>query len=320
MQRSLRANSPYLKSLKFARESRKISGHDLNGADRDHPPTLAVRTQHMSNTQQEPRRCRNSVMLLLFLTASSAANAYDLLVVGGGSAGLTAAKFGAATWKVRQLSSRRSVLGGDCTWTGCIPSKSLIASAQVANTVRSSESFGVAGARTSVSVDMAAVKSRIRRIIGEIYDTDDSAEALKKLGIDAISGNARLVDARSIAVTSGADGDSTVYTANKGIVVATGARPRTPPIDGIDSVPYLTYEQIFDLDVVPSKPNCRGGGPIGVELSQAFARPAPPSHSSHQPLFPAMSPRQPPISQAPWLPTASKSCRLAPSRCSARPG
>lgn len=210
-------------------------------------------------------------MLLLFLTASSAANAYDLLVVGGGSAGLTAAKFAARFGKSVALIEKER-LGGDCTWTGCIPSKSLIASAQVANTVRSSESFGVAGARTSVSVDMAAVKSRIRRIIGEIYDADDSAEALKKLGIDAISGNARLVDARSIAVTSGADGDSTVYTANKGIVVATGARPRTPPIDGIDSVPYLTYEQIFDLDVVPSKLTVVGGGPIGVELSQAFAR------------------------------------------------
>ena len=135
------------------------------------------------------------------------------------------------------------------------------------------------------------------------------------MGIDAISGNARLVDARSIAVTSGADGDSTVYTANKGIVVATGARPRTPPIDGIDSVPYLTYEQIFDLDVVPSKLTVVGGGPIGVELSQAFARLGASVTLVAPALFPAMSPRQPPISQAPWPPMAP--CWLAPSRCSA---
>ena len=210
-------------------------------------------------------------MLTLAVLCTVAAPGYDLLVIGGGSAGLTAAKFAARFGKSVALIEKER-LGGDCTWTGCVPSKTLIASAQRARDARTSSEFGIGGT-AAVSVDMAAIKARIGRIIGEIYDADDSPEALKKLGIDTISGSAQLLDARSVSVSSSADGAAaTVYKANKGIVVATGARPRPPQVAGIDSVPFLTYEQIFDLEIVPSKLTVIGGGPIGAELSQAFAR------------------------------------------------
>ena len=210
--------------------------------------------------------------MLPFALLCAVAAPYDLLVVGGGSAGLTAAKFAARFGKSVALIEKER-LGGDCTWTGCVPSKTLIASAQRAHDARTSSKFGIGGSGGAVSVDMAAIKARIGRIIGEIYDADDSPEALKKLGIDTISGSARLVDAHSVSVSSSAEGAApTIYKANKGIVVATGARPRPPQVAGIDSVPFLTYEQIFDLESVPSQLTVIGGGPIGAELSQAFAR------------------------------------------------
>ena len=154
---------------------------------------------------------------------------FDLLVVGGGSAGLTAAKFAARFGKSVALIERER-LGGDCTWTGCVPSKTLLASAERAHALRTAAEFGVAQPAT-VSVDMAAVKARIGRTIGQIYDADDSPEALRALGIETVSGAATLVDARRVSVSSGGGGTATVYEATKGVVLATGERsplPRTP--------------------------------------------------------------------------------------------
>jgi len=195
---------------------------------------------------------------------------FDLLVVGGGSAGLTAAKFAARFGKSVALIERER-LGGDCTWTGCVPSKTLLASAERAHALRTAADFGVAQPAT-VSVDMAAVKARIGRTIGQIYDADDSPEALRALGIETVSGAATLVDARRVSVSSGGGGTATVYEATKGVVLATGARPRPLDIRGIASVPHLTYEGIFSLDTLPERLTVVGGGPVGCELAQAFAR------------------------------------------------
>ena len=151
---------------------------------------------------------------------------FDLLVVGGGSAGLTAAKFAARFGKSVALIERER-LGGDCTWTGCVPSKTLLASAERAHALRTAAEFGVAQPAT-VSVDMAAVKARIGRTIGQIYDADDSPEALRALGIETVSGAATLVDARRVSVSSGGGGTATVYEATKGVVLATGERPTLP--------------------------------------------------------------------------------------------
>ena len=205
----------------------------------------------------------------LVVAATAAGASYDLLIVGGGSAGLTAAKFAARFGKSVAL-IEKARMGGDCTWTGCVPSKALIASASRAHAARTAGEFGVT-VDSAVSVDMAAIKARLGRTIGKIYDADDSPEALKALGIDTISGAATLVDAHSIRVDGG-QGDAAVYRAGKGIVVATGARPRLPKIDGIESVGYLTYEDVFELSELPARLTVIGGGPIGCELAQAFAR------------------------------------------------
>ena len=204
--------------------------------------------------------------MLLNTILLAVATPYDLLVIGGGSAGLTAAKFAARFGKSVALIEKER-LGGDCTWTGCVPSKTLLASAERAHGVRTAQKYGISTG-SGPTVDMKAVKARIGQTIGEIYDADDSPDALKKLGIDTVSGSAKLVDANNIAVKSRSGGgtDLTLYTARKGIVIATGARPRKPNIAGLDSVPYLTYEGIFDLDAVPPRLTVVGGGPIGVEV------------------------------------------------------
>ena len=203
----------------------------------------------------------------------SAPTMYDLLVIGGGSAGLTAAKT-AARMKYSVCLVEKGRFGGDCTWSGCVPSKSLLASAERAHDVRTADAYGVASA--AGKVDMAAVRRRLGGIIDHIYNEDDSPEALNALGIDTIHGSAKFVAPKVLEVVETDDAGVTTSTrrvaAARGIVVATGARPRKPRIDGIDDVAYLTYESVFTLEALPARLTVVGGGPIGCELGQAFAR------------------------------------------------
>lgn len=214
----------------------------------------------------------------------------DMAVIGGGSAGLTAAKFGARFGKEVVLVEKLR-LGGDCTWTGCVPSKALIRSARAAHALREAPAFGIrafagdgeaeamgqgdsAGrgmAEAAERTDMPAVKERLRAIQKRIYQEDDSAEALAAVGVRTIMGGASFRGPRELAI-QGTDGRRTRLLARAGVVVATGGRPRQPRIAGIDDVPYLTYETVFDIDVLPRSLTVVGGGPIGSELAQAFAR------------------------------------------------
>ena len=193
---------------------------------------------------------------------------YDLVVIGGGSAGLTAAKF-AATFDKSAVIVEKAKLGGDCTWTGCVPSKALIASANVAHTARNAANYGINTG--NVDINWKAIKDRINARQEHIYEEDDSPSAMEALGIDTIEGSAQFKSSKIISVKS-SDGHDTEIIAKEGVVIATGASPILPDIEGLKSVKFVTYENIFTIDELPKRMTVVGGGPIGSELSQAFSR------------------------------------------------
>ena len=194
----------------------------------------------------------------------------DIVVVGAGSAGLTAAKFSARFGK-SVLLVEKAKSGGDCTWTGCVPSKSLIAAAKAAHAAtEGGEQHGVY-TEGPARVSWEDVKARLERVIQRIYDADDSPEALKALNIDYVSAAASFVDSNTMLLQH--EEYNETVSAKFGYVVATGARPFVPNIPGLGSaVPFVTYEEIFSLPKLPSKLTIIGGGPIGCELAQAFQR------------------------------------------------
>ncbi len=186
---------------------------------------------------------------------------YDLLIIGGGSAGLTAADFAARLDRKVTLVERHRV-GGDCTWTGCIPSKTILNTASVAHDMRHAERFGLMPA--SPQVDLAAVMNHVRSVIAKVYQPE-SPEALRDRGIDVHLGEASFTGSHSVAI------DGKELTARR-LLIAAGARPAIPPIPGLESVDYLTYETVWDLQALPERLAVIGAGPIGCELAQAFAR------------------------------------------------
>ena len=186
---------------------------------------------------------------------------YNLIVVGGGSAGLVSAYIGAAI-KAKVALIEKDALGGDCLNTGCVPSKALLRTARLLADARDSTRFGVA--RMDVHFDFADVMARVRRVITAI-EPHDSAERYAGLGVDVIAGDARLVSPWEVEVNGR-------RLSARSIVVATGARPLVPKIPGLDAVPYVTSETLWDLRTLPRRFAVLGGGPIGCELAQAFAR------------------------------------------------
>ena len=186
---------------------------------------------------------------------------YDLLIIGGGSAGLTAADF-AVRLGLKVALVEKSRLGGDCTWTGCVPSKTLLRIARTAQEVRTASQSGICTGEPKV--DFAAVMSQVREVMEKVASAE-SSEALISQGIDVFQGEAKFLDPHTIA-TSDAE-----LKARK-ILIATGAGPLIPPIPGLDQVGYLTYETIWDLEALPEHLLVVGGGPIGCELAQAFRR------------------------------------------------
>ena len=186
---------------------------------------------------------------------------YDFVVIGGGSAGLTAARFAARLGQSVAIVEAH-LLGGDCTWTGCVPSKALIRSANVAHDVRSAGHFGIDASQPQA--DWPVIKSRINSVIHEIYAAE-TPEKLREEGIDAFLASALFLDPHALQV-----GDSTIL--GQRFLICTGARPTVPPIPGLDQVSYHTYETIWNIDCLPQRLLVIGGGPIGCELAQAFAR------------------------------------------------
>lgn len=190
------------------------------------------------------------------------AHDYDLVIVGMGSGGLTAAKF-ASTLGLRVAAIERDRIGGDCLWTGCVPSKSLLASAKMAQHMRTAELYGISSVEPDI--DLAAVWLRIRRIQSEIAEGEDSAKHVEELGVELILGSAELAGPHTVRI-----GSTELDT--KFVLLCTGSRPAVPPIPGLEEVGYLTSESIWELEDVPCSFVLLGGGPIAVELAQALNR------------------------------------------------
>jgi len=187
---------------------------------------------------------------------------YDLVIVGMGSGGLVAAEF-AASLGLRVAAVERSRVGGDCLWTGCVPSKALLASAKVAHHLRTADRYGMRAVEPEI--DLPAVWRRIRGIQQQIADTDDDPTRYEAMGVEVVRGEARLVGKNSVAV-----GERTLET--RRILLCTGSRPAVPAVPGLEETGFLTSENVFELERPPRSVAIMGGGPIGVELAQALNR------------------------------------------------
>jgi pyruvate/2-oxoglutarate dehydrogenase complex dihydrolipoamide dehydrogenase (E3) component len=187
---------------------------------------------------------------------------YNLVVIGGGTAGLVTAA-GAAGLGAKVALVERNLLGGDCLNVGCVPSKALLASAKAVGAVRAAGALGVT-VPGEVEVDFPSVMERMRRLRAGISQ-HDSAERFSSLGVDVFLGHARFVGSDRIDV----DGRNLRF---KRAVVASGARASAPPIPGLTEAGFLTNETVFSLTELPRRLAVIGAGPIGCELAQAFRR------------------------------------------------
>lgn len=182
----------------------------------------------------------------------------DLVVIGGGSAGLAAAVF-AARMGARVALIEAERVGGDCTWTGCVPSKALIRAAAVVHRARTSGFLSTVG-----PIDFAAVRRHVQSARERVFGFE-SPDQLRAEGIELLQGRARFVGAGAVEV------DGTRVEGRR-FVICTGATPLVPSIPGLAGSRYLTYETVFELDLLPASVLVLGGGAIGSELAQALAR------------------------------------------------
>ena len=190
----------------------------------------------------------------------------NLVVIGAGAGGLVSAYIGAAVKaKVTLIESHK--MGGDCLNYGCVPSKALIRSAKMARQLKKAHELGVADA--AGRVDFAAVMRRIHHVIAEI-EPHDSVERYTGLGVEVLQGHARITSPWTVEVTL-ADGRKQALT-TRNIVVAAGASPFVPPIPGLKEAGFLTSDTVWGLSALPKRLVVLGGGPIGSELAQSFAR------------------------------------------------
>jgi pyruvate/2-oxoglutarate dehydrogenase complex dihydrolipoamide dehydrogenase (E3) component/uncharacterized membrane protein YdjX (TVP38/TMEM64 family) len=189
----------------------------------------------------------------------------NMVVIGAGSAGLVSAYIAAAV-KAKVTLVEKHRMGGDCLNTGCVPSKALIRTARLLSQIRRHKEFGLKDARAEV--DFAAVMERVQGVIRAI-EPHDSVARYTSLGVECIEGEAKILSPWEVEVRTAA-GTSTLTT--RAIVIAAGARPLVPPIPGLEKVEVLTSDTVWNLRELPRRLVVLGGGPIGSELAQAFAR------------------------------------------------
>lgn len=186
---------------------------------------------------------------------------YDIVVIGGGSAGLVTSYIASAV-KAKVALVEKHKMGGDCLNTGCVPSKALIRAARAAHEVRTAHRFGVTA--SELKIDFAKVMGHVKQAIKDI-EPHDSVERYNDLGVEVYQDHASLLSPWEVQV-----GDKTLTARH--IVLATGARPRVPSLPGIEGAPVLTSENLWSLTELPKRLVVLGGGAIGCELSQSFAR------------------------------------------------
>lgn len=186
---------------------------------------------------------------------------YNLVVIGAGSAGLVTSYICAAT-KGKVALIEKHKMGGDCLNTGCVPSKALIRSAKFAADLKHAESLGFK--KTTAEFDFAQIMERVQRVIKKI-EPHDSIERYTNLGVDCHIGEAKIISPFEVEVNG-------KVLSTKNIVLATGASPLIPPIEGINEIDYETSETIWNIREQPKNLLILGGGPIGTELAQAFQR------------------------------------------------
>lgn len=185
----------------------------------------------------------------------------NLIVIGAGSAGLVAAYTGAMV-KAAVTLIEKERMGGDCLNTGCVPSKALIRSAKLLSQIKRAPEFGIQSA--SADFDFAGVMDRVQRVIRTVAP-HDSVERYTKLGVECIEGEAKITSPWTVAV-----GGRMITT--RAIVIAAGARPSIPPVPGLAEINPLTSDTVWSLRALPPRLVVLGGGPVGCELAQCFAR------------------------------------------------
>jgi len=189
----------------------------------------------------------------------------NIVVIGAGSGGLVTAYIAAAV-KAKVTLVEKHKMGGDCLNTGCIPSKALIRSSRLLAQIRRSADFGIK--KAEAEFDFADSMNRVQAIIKTI-EPHDSVQRYTDLGVDVVEGEAKIISPWEVQVTT-AGGTRTITT--RAIVVAAGSRPLVPPISGVEDIGYLTSDNIWKLRELPERLVVLGGGPIGCELAQCFAR------------------------------------------------
>jgi len=189
----------------------------------------------------------------------------NLVVIGAGSGGLVASYIAAAV-KAKVSLIEQHKLGGDCLNTGCVPSKALIRSTRLLALLNRSAEFGINNIKAEFT--FADIMERVQRIVNTVAP-HDSIERYSQLGVDVVEGKARIISPWEVEITS-STGTRTITTL--AIVIAAGARPFVPPIPGLENIDYLTSDNVWNLREQPKRMVVLGGGPIGCELAQCFAR------------------------------------------------
>ena len=190
----------------------------------------------------------------------------NMVVIGAGAAGLVTSYIAAAVKaKVTLVESHK--MGGDCLNYGCVPSKALIKTATLVRQMKHSADYGVA--KADWQLDFAQVMERVGRVVDEIAP-HDSVERYTGLGVDVVEGRATIIDPWHVKIERANGGEQVLST--RSIVIATGAQPFVPPLPGLDDVGYLTSDTLWGLREQPEHLVVLGGGPIGCELAQSFAR------------------------------------------------